>query len=189
MTECAGITGGIDEAQLRRVRRFSLFVAVILALLFAASVYLFSRHGGGFVDGLSSQVGEVVAARAKSLADSGQPEEAAKLYAAALRAEFENPQQRVWCYRRYGETLVELQRWNDAAEAFEAAIALNAKDWPSHRQLCEALKQQGLDEAVRNAARRWQQTATGINEAAVKSAERYLKSISPQPAATKNGGA
>ena len=175
MTQHPGLIAQIDEGRFRRVRRLSLLVVVILTVLFAVSVYLFAGHGGGFVDGLSGQVGEVVAARAKSLADSGQPEAAAKVFADALQAEFDDPQQRVWCYRRYGETLMQLDQWSDAAEAFKSALVLNEKDWPSHRQLCEALKKQGLDEAVRDAARRWQQAAGGNNKEQANSAERYLK--------------
>lgn len=175
MTHPTGLIGAIDEGRFRRIRRASLLAALVLTVLFTAFVYTFSRYGGGFVDSLSSRVGEVVAARAKSLADSGQPEAAAKVYADALEAKFDDPQQRVWCYRRYGETLMELQRWKQAAEAFQGALALNAKDWPSHRQLCEALEKQGLNEAVREAARQWKQTASGINEGEAKQAERYLK--------------
>lgn len=175
MTESAGLAGGIEEGWFRRIGRLSLLVAVALTIVFASCVYVFSRYGGGFVDSLGWRVGEVVAARARSMADSGQPEAAAKLYADALRAEFDDPQQRVWCYRRYGELLMELQRWSEAAEAFEGALALNSKDWPSHRHLCESLKEQGLSAEVRDAARRWQQAAAGIHEEEVKSAERYLK--------------
>jgi len=175
VTPYAGLIGGMDEGRFRRVRRLSLLVGVILTVLFAASVYVFARHGGGFVDGLSARVGEVVAARAKSLADSGQPEAAAKVFVDALEAEFDDPQQRVWCYRRYGETLMALRRWSEAAEAFQGALAINIRDWPSHRQLCEVLKKQGLGESVRDAARRWQKAAGDANEEEAKSAERYLK--------------
>jgi Flp pilus assembly protein TadD len=152
-----------------------LFVAALLTVLFAVSVHLFARHGGPFVDSLSYRVGEVVAARAKSLADSGQPQLAAKVFQDALRAQFDDPRQRVWCYRRYGETLMQLDRWADAAETFNSALALNQKDWPSHRLLCEALKNLGRTQSLRDAARRWQNAATPINQQEVKAAQQYLK--------------
>ncbi len=174
MIQRAGLIGEFDESRLRRVRRLCLIIALILTAAFAAAVFLFARYGGGFVDSLSGRVGEVVAARAQSLADSGQPQAAANAYAEALRARFDDPQQQVWCYRRYGETLMELQQWQKAAEAFRGALALNPKDWPSHRRLCDALKKQGLMEPMRTAARDWLHQAAG-NDVQTKMAEQYLQ--------------
>ena len=174
MTQDAGLIGGVDASLIRRVRRLSLLVALLLTVLFSGSVYVFGRYGGGFVDSLSGRVGEIVAARAKSLDDSGQLEAAANVFAEALKEKFDDPQQRFWTCRRYGETLMELQRWPDAAEAFRGALAINSKDWLSRRLLCEALKRHGRVEAMREAARSWQ-AAAGDNQEEAKRAEAYLK--------------
>lgn len=174
MTGSGGLIEGLEPEAFRRMRRLAWAGAGLATVVFAVFVFVFSRYGGGFVDGLSGRVGEVVAARAIALADSGQPEAAAEVYAEALQAQFDDSQQRVWCYRRYGEVLMSLQRWTEAAEAFEGALAMNGRDWPSHRRLCETLRKQGLEGAVREAAERWKKAAAGVDEREVESAEKYL---------------
>ena len=73
-----------SEADAKAVRVFVWGSSAILSAAFVAFVYLYSTYGGPWVDRLDEQVGEIVAERARLLADAGFVEEALAEYRNAL---------------------------------------------------------------------------------------------------------
>ena len=135
-------------------------LAIVSFVLFIAAVYCYAHFAAPFVDGLSSHVGEVVVQRAKDLAELGQVEAAMATYRKALDAPFDDPRQRGWALRGFGELLIRERRSSEAIPVLEECIEAYPDDLKAHGLLCEAFRQTQRYDDEQTAAVVWFRLAT-----------------------------
>lgn len=176
MTGENNLVEGVGPETFRRVRKAVWLTGALASLVFVIAVFAFSRFGGNYVNGLTDQLGDVLAVRGHALYDSGQMEAAAETYAKALRARvFHSSWHQHLCSRRYGEMMVSALKWQEAAKALQKAVELKSRDWRAYKLLCLALVAQGRQDGVRETAERWRNEADGISQGQVKLAEEFLR--------------
>lgn len=115
--------------------------AAFIAL--AAAVCLFAVFGNSFAERMSSRVGDIEAARARSLCEAGLVENAITAYHKALAMKFDDPNQRRWALRRFGELLLNEKRPEDAVPVLKECLAGFPDDLPAHDLYCQALERVG----------------------------------------------
>ncbi len=93
--------------------------AIACLAVLAAAVYLYGRHGGDWVDGLSPSVGEVTLLRAESLAAAGDTDAAQEQFWAALELDFDHPESAVRARMGLARLLMDKDRPAEAAEVLE----------------------------------------------------------------------
>ena len=113
------------------------FVALTVA------VCLLALFGQSFAERMSSRVGDIEAARARSLYDAGLVENAIASYKKALAMNFDDPDQRRWALRRFGDLLLNEKRPEDAAPILKECITAFPDDLPAHELFCQALERTG----------------------------------------------
>ncbi len=139
--------------------RKAFFVLLSLAgaafVCFVLFIYLFAFYGGGFVDKLDEQIGEIVAQEALALEKSGQAIEAIDTYRQALQMSFDNPQERFWTLRQLGNLLINEGQNEEAVVELEKCVEGNVNDSLSASMLCGTyLKMERYEDALR-VARGW----------------------------------
>jgi tetratricopeptide (TPR) repeat protein len=108
-----------------------------------AVICLFALFGQSFAERMSSRVGDIEAVRAGSLYESGLVENAITAYQKALAMKFDDPDQRRWALRRFGELLLNEKRPEDAVPILKECLAAFPDYLPAHELLCQALEQVG----------------------------------------------
>ena len=108
-----------------------------------AAVCLFAVFGQTFAERMSTRVGDIEAARARSLYEAGLVENAIAAYRKALEMKFDDPNQRRWAMRRFGELLLNEKRAEDAVPVLKACLTAFPDDLPAHELYCRALEQTG----------------------------------------------
>lgn len=129
-------------------------------VLFAAAVYLMSTHGGALAVELGGKLGDLEAVRARSLAEKGLVDAAIASYTKALSMTFEDPQQRVWALRRFGELLLAEGRTGEALPVLRECLESSPGDLPAHAMLCGALARESDPQPLLNAANAWAEAAS-----------------------------
>ncbi len=97
----------------------------------------------------------MVASEAASLAEMGDVDAALERYQEALAVKFDDPKQRFWTLRRYGELLLNDGRVSQATRALEECLNLNPKDSITLGLLARALRADGQFAQMAEVARRW----------------------------------
>ncbi len=108
-----------------------------------AVVCLFGLFGQSFAERMSSRVGDIEAARARSLYEAGLVESAIDAYHKALDMKFDDPKQRRWALRRFGELLLNEKRPEDAVPILKECLTVYPDDLPAHDLYCQALERVG----------------------------------------------
>jgi tetratricopeptide (TPR) repeat protein len=130
-----------------------LGVTGILFVVFVAGIYAYASFGGTFVNGLSGELGEVIAARGIAAQKTGQTDEAIAAFQMALQKGFTDPQQRLWTQERLTDELLQANRFPEAVDSAREALRLDGRNAKLHYQLSTALwKAKRLDEALAAAA-------------------------------------
>lgn len=140
-------------------------LSLAAAVVFCGGVYALGVHGQRFAEGMSARLGDVEAARAKSLADGGLTEAAIEGYQRALGMPFESADQRKWAQRQLGELLLRENRPGEAAEPLLVCVAENTDYLPAYRLLCRALEADFRQEDLAKAATAWEKAARAQNNA------------------------
>ncbi len=108
-----------------------------------AAVCLFALFGQSFAERMSSRVGDIEAVRARSLYEAGLVENAIASYRKALAMKFDDPDQRRWTLRRFGELLLNEARAEDALPVLKECLAAFPDDLLAHDLYCKALERVG----------------------------------------------
>lgn len=137
------------------------------------AVCLFALFGQTFAERMSTQVGDIEAARARSLYEAGLVENAIAAYRKALEMKFDDPNQRRWAMRRFGEMLLNEKRAEDAVPVLKACLAAFPDDLPAHELYCRALEQTGHAGDLVDAARAMS-AAAADNRGSQSTAKFYL---------------
>ena len=148
-----------------------------LAALFTASVLLFAAFGDTWVYGLDKQIGEIIASRARELADMGQSEAAIQLYREALAVRFDDPMQRVWTLHRLTQLLLREQRYDEAVEAAEEALELYDENGAPFSHINQAYLHANQFEPMAENAERWQRWAEQTGRATVQADAMHQQGI------------
>jgi len=127
-----------------------LAAAAFVALTVA--VCLFALFGLSFADRMSSKVGDIEAARARSLYEAGLVENAIASYRKALGMKFDDLNQRRWALRRFGELLLNEKRPEEAIPILKECLTAFPDDLPAHELYCQALERVGKSPELINAA-------------------------------------
>ena len=106
-------------ADAKAVRAFVWGSSAILSAAFVAFVYFYSTYAGPWVDRLDERVGEIVAERARLLADAGLVEEALAEYRNAISVEFDEPFHRMAAANRFTGLLLGRGEHEEAAAVAE----------------------------------------------------------------------
>lgn len=130
-------------------------VSVVTTAMVAFFVFIYGHYAGNWVTGLNKQIGEVVASEAAALAAMGDVDAALERYQEALAVKFDDPKQRFWTLRRYGELLLNDGRTSQATRALEECLSLNPKDSITLGLLARALRADGQFTQMAEVARRW----------------------------------
>ncbi len=123
------------------------FVALTLG------VYLLALYGQSFAERMSSRVGDIEAARARSLYEAGLVENAIVAYHKALGMKFDDLNQRRWALRRFGELLLNEKRPEEAVPILKQCLTDFADDLPAHELYCQALERVGKSGELVDAAK------------------------------------
>ena len=134
-------------------------LSLAAAVVFCGAVYVLGAHGQRFAEGMSARLGDVEAARAKSLSDGGLTEAAIEGYQRALGMQFESADQRKWAQRQLGELLLRENRPGEAAEPLLVCVAEHPDYLPAYRLLCRALEGDFRPEELAKAATAWERAA------------------------------
>ncbi|MDZ4858475.1 MAG: tetratricopeptide repeat protein [Candidatus Hydrogenedentes bacterium] len=116
-------------------------VSAFIFMLFAAAMIAFGAWGAPFVDGLSAQIGEVVAQHATDLAAAGEHAKAVRIYEDALARRFEGePLHRIYTMLRLVKSHQALEQSAQARSVLEMAFALDKGYGPTYTLLFDALR-------------------------------------------------
>ncbi|MBI5093509.1 MAG: tetratricopeptide repeat protein [Candidatus Hydrogenedentes bacterium] len=138
-----------DESAEDSVAVGALAVTGVLFVLFVAGVYAYATYGGPFVNRLSGELGEVIAARGVTAQEAGQTDDAIRAYQLALQKGFSEPRQKYWTQIRLAEVLLQTDQYTEASEYAREAIAFDNTDSKLHYVLTASLWQaKHLDEAL-----------------------------------------
>lgn len=118
-------------------------LAGVAFVALTAAVCLFALFGQSFAERMSSRVGDIEAARARSLYEAGLVENAIATYHKALTMKFDDPDQRRWALRRFGELLLNEARAEDALPILKECLTAFPDDLPAHDLYCRALERVG----------------------------------------------
>ncbi len=118
-------------------------LAAVTFVVLTVGICLFALYGQSFAERMSSRVGDVEAARARSMYEAGLVENAIDTYKRALAMKFEDPDQRRWALRRFGELLLNEKRPEEAAPVLKECLAAFPDDLPAHELYCQALDRTG----------------------------------------------
>lgn len=121
-------------------------------VVLTAAVCLFALFGQSLAERMSTRVGDIEAARARSLYESGLVENAIASYHKALAMKFDDPNQRRWALRRFGELLINEKRPEDAVPILKECLAAFPEDLPAHELYCQALERIGKSGELVDAA-------------------------------------
>lgn len=145
---------GFTEGDLSEIKRTSLALTTVIFCLFVAFIYGYSRFGGEWVDSLDDRLGEVVATRARSLADAGAADDAIALYRQSFTLRFEDPKQRIWNAQRFLSLLVKEGEYAEASEFAREMLSI-AEDGEIYSQLVKSLREQKRHDEVDPVAEAW----------------------------------
>ena len=138
-----------------------------------AAVCLFALFGQSFAERMSSRVGDIEAARARSLYEAGLVENAIASYGKALTMKFDDPDQRRWTLRRFGELLLNEARPEEAVPILKECLTAFPDDLPSHDLYCKALERVGRAGELVDAAKSMF-AASAENRGSQSAAKYYL---------------
>ncbi len=139
------------------------FFTVLAFLALLGGIVAYARVAPDFLEGLDETIGENVALRARTLAEAGYTEEAIAKYREALDVPFEDPRQKAWAQRRFGELLRNQYALDEAAEMFQASLETYPDDLVAHGGLTLTLRRAERFEEAVEAARDWVGAAEAQN--------------------------
>ena len=156
MTENQEQNNNIDFAEeFNKVRRSLVFVAAVLSMIFFGAAIFYVQWMAPTVEGLSGRIGELAYFRAREMQQAGEVEAAVDLYREALTRRFDDPRQRGWCLRHFGELLLNLERYDEAIPVLEVCVQDFPSDYQAWRFLVNAhQRSHNYPEAI-EAAKTW----------------------------------
>ena len=118
-----------------------LVIGLVVFVGFIAFVYGFAANGGPFVDRLSGETGEVLAARGQAQREAGNVAAAITYYRRAVAASFENASERAAAAKTLAELLLQSDRPREAAIAAREAVELAPGDQVALEMLARAYRE------------------------------------------------
>jgi tetratricopeptide (TPR) repeat protein len=156
MTDNQEQNNNIDFAEeFNKVRKSLVIVAAVLSIVFFGAAVVYVQFMAPTVEGLSGRIGELAYFRAREMQQAGEVEAAVDLYREALTRRFDDPRQRGWCLRHFGELLLNLERYDEAIPVLETCVQEFPSDFQAWRFLVNAQQQNGNFPAAIEAANTW----------------------------------
>lgn len=108
-----------------RLPLMPLGAALVLFAAFVIAVYAYAHAGGPWVDRQDEQIGEIVANRARRLAEAGMAQQAIELYRESLTLPFDDSTQPIWVMRRLAGLLLENGQFDGTLEVARDLLDLS----------------------------------------------------------------
>ncbi len=165
--------------EFRQVRKSLVLIAGVLSLSFFGLAVVYVQWMAPTVEGLSGRIGELAYFRAREMQEAGEVAAAVDLYEEALTRRFDDPRQRGWAQRHFGELLNELERYEEATEVLEACVADFPEDFQAWRLLVHAYQQLSDYDAAAAVGAAWYRLAgeVGAKENRGHAAYHYAMSL------------
>lgn len=150
-------------------------IAIMLGL--SAALYAYQRYGGDFVDGLDEQIGELIAARARSNAAAGMNQSAISLFEEALAVTFMDEEQRLFCIHDYVSILIQEEHHQAALSWIEEGARSHPNDAKLAFLRFDLFRNMGKTDDALAAVKRWYAVGESANSATTMRAAKFGEAI------------